>query len=266
MITNYLYSQNAWVMFLLVVLCFVVFSLLGLWVSLKWIPKPVRQKHTELVSYGLATISIFSAVLLAFIAVTSWEDYGKAESIASQEAQLVADVLRSSFAMPDPLRSVISDRGQSYLDIVINEEWPSMAGHDMRFRRGWDELVGLYVEVSRFRTSDAILQIQYANLYEKINNLIDARRSRILIAHQHFQPIVWGVVLIGALINIFFLFLFNMESVGLHICMTVLIASAIGCIFALIICFDRPFQGGLAIKSHAFSNVKESYLFYRNKY
>jgi len=266
MIANYLYSHNVWTMFFFVVFCFIAFSLLGLWIALKLIPKSVRQKHTELVSYGLATVSVFSAVLLAFIAVNSWEDYGKAETATSQEAQLVADVLRSSFAMPEPLRSTIRNRSQSYLDVVINEEWPSMANQDMNFRHGWNELIGLYIEVSKFRTGDAILQIQYANLYEKINNLIDARRNRILIAHQHFEPIVWAVVLIGASINIIFLFLFNMESIRLHACMTLLIAIAIGCIFALIICFDRPFQGGLAIKSDAFSNVKENYLFYLNKH
>jgi hypothetical protein len=266
MIANYFYSQNAWVMFFSVLMAFVAFSMLGLFVSIKLIPKIVREKHTELVSYGLATISIFSAVLLAFIAITAWESYGKAESATSQEAQLVADVLRSSFAMPEPLRSQMIDGGTQYLDIVIKEEWPSMADQTMNFKRGRDELVMLYINVSKFRTSDAILQIQYANLYEKINNLIDARRSRILLAHQHFQPIVWGVVLIGALMNIVFLFLLSMESVKLHIAITSLIAIVIGCIFALIICFDRPFQGGLAISPDAFNNVKNSFLEYQNKY
>ena len=234
--------------------------------SVKLIPTVVREKHTELVSYGLATISIFSAVLLAFIAITAWESYGKAEVATSQEAQLVADVLRSSFAMPEPLRSKIMDGGTRYLDILIDEEWPSMAAQNMNFVRGRDELVELYIQVAKFRTGDSILQIQYANLYEKINNLIDARRSRILLAHQHFQPIVWGVVLIAALMNIVFLFLLSMESAKLHAAITSLISIVIGCIFALIICFDRPFQGGLAISSDAFGNVKSSFLVYRGKY
>lgn len=266
MIVSYFYSQNAWVMFFSVLIGFVIFSILGLFASIKLIPKAVREKHTEQVSYGLATISIFSAVLLAFIAITAWESYGKAEAATSLEAQLVGDVLRSSLAMPEPLRSQIIDGSTQYLDILIKEEWPSMAGQDMKFKRGRDGLVKLYMDISKFRASDPILQIQYGNLYEKINNLIDARRSRILLAHQHFQPIIWGVILISALINIVFLFLLSMESVKIHIAITSLIAIAIGCIFALIICFDRPFQGGLAISPEAFSSVKNNFLEYRDKY
>lgn len=262
---DFLYEQNVWVMFLSVVSFFVTFSIIGLFLSIKLIPKSLRHSHAEYVSYGLATISIFSAVLLAFIAVTAWENYGKAEAVTSQEAQLTADVLRSSFVMPEPLRSAIGKSGNQYLDIVINEEWPSMANEQMEFRRGWDTLVDLYMEVSRFRTNDSILQIHYANLYEKINSLIDARRARILLAHQYFQPIVWSVVLITSIINIFYLFLFHMDSTKMHVVITLLISIAIGCIFSLIICFDRPFQGGLSIHSDAFKNVQKNYMTYKDK-
>ena len=266
MMINYFYSLNAWVMFSLIVMAFIVFSIVGFFLSIKLIPKTVREKHTELVSYGLATISIFTAVLLTFIAIAAWESYCKAETAVGKEAQLVADVLRSSLVMPEPLRSKIMEGGTQYLDIVIQEEWPTMASSIMNFKRGRDELVSLYINVSKFRTNDSILQIQYANLYEKVNDLLDARRSRIMLAYQHFQPILWGVILISALCNITFLFLLNMESMRLHIAINSLITIVIGCIFALIICLERPFQGGLAISSDDFSNVKINIIEYQNKY
>jgi len=266
MIFNFLYSQNIWVMACLVVLFFLVFAMIGLALSIKIIPNGLREKHTELVSYGLATSSIFSAVLLAFIAVSAWESHGKAEAATSQESLLVADVLRSSFAMPEPLRSQIRKGAVNYLDIVIDEEWPAMANQKLNPKRGWDELVDLYMNISKFRSADPIVQIQYASLYEKMNNLIDARRSRILSEKQNFQPIVWGVVLVGAFLNIAFFFFFSMQSTKMHIVMTAMIAIGIGVIFVLIISFDRPFQGAMAISPEAFSNLKYNYVQYNQRY
>ena len=266
MLFDFLYTQNIWVMACFVVLFFLAFALLGLALSIKLIPKGVKEKHMELVSYGLATISIFSAVLLAFIAVSAWESHGKAETATSQESLLIADVLRSSFAMPEPFKSQIRQGAVAYLDIVINEEWPAMANEKLNPKRGWDELVDLYMNISKFRSTDPIVQIQYASLYEKINDLIDARRSRILAEKQSFQPIVWGVVLVGAFLNIAFFFLFNMESAKMHVAMTSMIAIGIGVIFVLIISFDRPFQGAMAVSSEAFSNLKHNYVQYKQKY
>ena len=250
----------------LVILLFVAFALLGLALSSKLIPKDVREKHMELVSYGLATISFFSAVLLSFIAVSAWESHGKAETATSQESLLIADVLRSSFAMPEPLRSQIREGAVAYLDIVINEEWPAMANEKLNPKKGWDELVDLYMNISKFRSADPIVQLQYASLYEKINSLIDARRSRILAEKQRFQPIVWAVVLTGAFLNIAFLFLFSMESIKMHIAMTSMVAIGIGVIFVLIIAFDRPFRGAMAVSSEAFSNLKYNYTQYKQRY
>ena len=266
MLLDFLYTQDIWAMACLVVFLFIVVALLGLALSSKLIPKDVRKKHMELVSYGLATISIFSAVLLAFIAVSAWESHGKAETATSQESLLIADVLRSSFAMPEPLRSQIREGAVAYLDTVINEEWPAMANKNLNPRKGWDQLVDLYMNISKFKTTDPTVQIQYASLYDKINSLIDARRIRILAEKQSFQPIVWGVVLVGAFLNIAFLFLFSMESFRMHVAMTSMVAAGIGAIFVLIIAFDRPFQGSMAVSSEAFSNLKYNYTQYKQKY
>jgi len=52
----------------------------------------------------------------------------------------------------------------------------------------------------------------------------------------------------------------------MHVAMTSMIAIGIGVIFVLIISFDRPFQGAMAISSEAFSNLKHNYGQYKQKY
>lgn len=265
MIDDILFGHGIWFSIILIPSCFALFAFLGIR-AFRLIPKHVRSAHTDVISYGLATISIFTAVLLGSIAVTAWELHDKAESSVSQEAQLTADVLRSSFAMPEPLRSELMDDGLKYLDIVINEEWPQMGHSQHNFQKGWDALVQLYMTTVKFRTNDSIVQIQYANLYEKVNTLIDARRNRILSSKNHLPPIVWATLIAAAVINIIFLFLFSMESQALHDLITILISVVIGFVIAFILSFDSPFEGAMAIPSDAYESIKVNFIKYKAIY
>lgn len=245
--------------------CFGLFTFFGIRLF-KLIPAHIRDAHKDTVSYGLATISIFTAVLLASIAVTAWELHDKAETSVSQEAQLTADVLRSSFAMPEPLRSEIWKNGVAYLDIVIKEEWPQMGNANHDFQKGWDALVHLYMNTIAFRTSDSVLQIQYSDLYQKVNSLIDARRSRILSSKNHLPPIVWATLIAAAIINIVFLFLFSMESQAMHDLIAILISVVIGFVIAFILAFDSPYEGAMAIPSDAYESIRINFIKYRALY
>jgi hypothetical protein len=265
MFYDILFGHGVWVGILSIPACFALFSYMGIRVF-KLIPVHIRQSHRDTVSYGLATISIFTAVLLASIAVTAWELHAKAEASVSQEAQLAADVLRGSFAMPEPLKSELMKGGQNYLDIVINEEWPQMGNSNHNFQKGWDALVDLYMTTTKFRTNDSVVQIQYADLYQKVSTLIDARRNRVLSSKDHLPPIVWATLIAAAIINIIFLFLFSMENQAMHDFIAILISIVIGFVIAFILAFDSSYEGPMAIPADAYESVRINFIKYKAMY
>lgn len=268
---KYMHSESFfmhadWIIFFLLALGFAVFGIVGLYLTLKYVSQDFREQHNELNSYALATISVFSAVLLAFVAVVAWEKYEKAQEAASLEAQYLSDLLRGSIVIPEPLRSVIQKRGATYLDLVVQKELPAMGEEKIDLTPGWDELVGIYFEMSKFKTDDQTAQVIFSDLFQRLNNLSDARRSRILLSHKHFPSILWSAICLSALFNIIFLFFFGMRSKKIHYALTILISIVIGCIFALIVSFDRPFQRSMPISIDPFTGITENFENYQERY
>ncbi|MBU3657617.1 MAG: DUF4239 domain-containing protein [Rhodocyclaceae bacterium] len=265
MFDSLFHSEHLWLSGGFVLLCFVGFAIIGVKLSKK-MPNAIREQHTDVISYGLATISIFTAVLLTSIAVIAWEHHDTATKNVSKEAELVGDVMRSALAMPEPLRSDIFERGINYLDVVLNEEWPSMANDEVPFSHGWDQLIQIHRSAVGFTSTNSITQIQYSMLYGKIHELFDARRERILSYKNRLQPIVWISIVAAALINISFLFFFSLKADWLHHVIAIMVSVAIGFVFVLTILFDRPFEGALAIQPKAYENVKANFLKYKPLY
>lgn len=168
--------------------------------------------------------------------------------------------------MPEPFRSTIFEDGIDYIDIVVNEEWPTMSKDEMAFSHGWDQLIKIHRTAIEFKGTDGISQIHYAVLYNKLHDLFDARRERIFSYKSRLQPIVWISIVSAALINLCFLFLFSLKSDWLHHAIAIMVSVAIGCVFVLIILFDRPYEGALVIQPKPYENVKINFLKYKPLY
>ena len=264
--TEYFFIHGYWPIFFCLAFSFTIFAVIGLYLTLRYVSQDFREQHNELNSYGLATISIFSAVLMAFVAVAAWEKYENAQEAVSQEAQYLSDIIRGSLVLPQPLGSIMREKGSIYLELVVHKEWPAMGKKEVDFNSGWEQLSDLYFQMSKFKSSDPTVQVIFSDLFQKLNNLSDARRSRILLSHRHFPPIMWCAVFVSAIFNIIFLFLFGMRSKRMHYAMTIFISMVIGCIFALIVSFDRPFQHSMSVSPDPFTSIDANYKSYQKRY
>jgi protein-S-isoprenylcysteine O-methyltransferase Ste14 len=92
-----------------------------------------------------------------------------------------------------------------------------------------------------------------------VNDLIKARRSRILAAGAHLPAVVWQILLIAGAVAVFYSYLFGAHSFGLHLTITGLIAASIALIFVLIIALDYPFRGDVSVSDEAFTSIETNF-------
>ncbi len=258
MFIDLIYDVPTWEMALAVVVVIVGASLVGLVVCTRLLPIHIRHKHNELAGFNSALVGVVFAVLLAFIAVAGWESFGKAGDTAAIEAALTGDLARDAVAMPEPLRTQLIDDIRDYVAIVLTKEWPAMAKGAEFGDEGWAPLRKLHRDLTSLKTSDPVEVAIFAETLGRLNSLYDARRSRLLAAHDHIQPAVWWVVLLGAVITISFTFLFGMENFTIHVWMTTAVATSLALVIVLIVAFDYPFRGEVQIGPDAFENVKHN--------
>ena len=109
---------------LLIVGGFVVSTLVAGYLVARYTPGDIRLEHNDRAGFILAVIGVVYAVLLAFVAIGTWERFNQAEARSYEESEALATVYRDAESFPDaaPLRAML----RAYVRSVIDDEWPRM--------------------------------------------------------------------------------------------------------------------------------------------
>ena len=100
MIVDWIYDHPTWMWGNILVWGAAAFACLGLAVFHRFVRVEVRRDHNDLAGFMIAIISVVYAVLLAFIAVATWESFASAETIVEAEAGTSAICTSTRRAFP----------------------------------------------------------------------------------------------------------------------------------------------------------------------
>lgn len=220
--------------------------------------------HTRLEVANAASGQVFQlagilyAVLVAFIVVVVWEQFGDAESATESEASAIADLLRDSAAVPAAARPAVQQTLVAYLHDVIDDELP-------RMRRGEtiEDHSGPTADVWR-----AYLAVQPQTSNEgaffehdivKLNDLSTNRKLRVSAGEAAIPGELWVLLLGGGAVLMAFTFMFGTRDVVLHACAVGLTAALMGFVMYLIFALEHPFVGALSVKPEPYVTVLQTW-------
>ena len=261
MLADWVYDNPTWLVGSIIVGLSVLISFLGLTIIHRLVPLRLRRSHNELVGFIIAVVGVAYAVLLAFIAVATWETFKKSDAIVGAEANYVGDVFRNTIGLPDALARELRGHLGRYIDIVITEEWPAQREGSLdqaNLRKGWATLSDFHLDIARFRPANAGEAVIQSQLLRSLSSLYDARRGRLLAAREHVSAIVWWIIGIGGLLTVGFSCLFGPGNFAMHAVVTGLLAAMLALVVVLIVDQDYPFRGSPSISDEAFRVVKSN--------
>ena len=261
MLTDWIYNHPTWIVGSIIVALIVLFSCVALVIFDRIVPVRVRRSHNDVVGFCIAVTGVIYAVLLAFIAVTAWESYRRADNAVVSEANYVGDVYRNTFGLPDDLAGRLRQHLNRYIDVVIAKEWPAQqAGRseESAWQEGWNILADFHSDIARFRPPGAGEAVLEGQLLRSLNGLYDARRSRLLAAGEHVTAVVWWIIAFGTALTIGFTFLFGALNLKMHLAITGMVAASLAVVIVLIVALDYPFRGTLSVSNEAFRAVKQN--------
>ena len=258
MLNEFIYNNPTWLWATLVVVFFVGLSCLGLAVFHRLVHLEMRKAHNELAGFTVAIISVTYAVLLAFIAIATWESYSHAEEIVQSEADFVGSIYRDTQGLPVDMGKDIRADLREYLDIVIGQEWPDQREGKVP-NEGWKPLHKLHTAIATMRPVDMGESVIEAELLKTLNDLYRARASRLSAVEGHIPDVVWWIILFGGMITTGFTYLFGFHNFRMHLVMTASVAASLVLVVVLILAMDWPFRGEVSIKPDAFIKTQTSW-------
>jgi hypothetical protein len=258
MVVDWIYNHPTWLWGSIVILLFSSGACVGLLIFQWAVHLELRKAHNELAGFTVAIISVVYAVLLAFIAIATWESFIHAEDIVQSEADFVDSIYRDTQGLPMQMGQNMRRDMELYVGNVINQEWPTQRSGKMP-DQGWEPLRRLHVAIVTMQPRSLGEAVIEAELLRTLNDLYRARESRLSAVEGHIPVVIWWIIFLGGAVVTGYTYLFGFHDLRMHLVMTAAVSASLALVIVLIIALDWPFRGEVSIRPDAFINAQHSW-------
>ena len=258
MIVDWVYSHPTWLWGSILLVGLTGAACVGLIIFHRLVHVGVRRAHNDLAGFTFATISVVYAVLLAFIAVATWEAFSNAERVVDEEAGYIGNLYRDSAGLPQPIGGNMRDLLSQYTNMVIRQEWPVQQQGEIP-SAAWAPLSKLHQELVTFQPANAGQQVVEAEFLHTLNELYKARETRLAAAGGHIPQVIWWIIFLSGALTTGFTYLFGFANFRMHLAMTSAVAASLALVVVLIVALDWPFRGDLSVGPDAFVEVQQGW-------
>jgi Ca2+/Na+ antiporter len=239
---------------LLGITLFVFVSVAGLILVQRYVPIELRKQHNDVAGFIYAVVGIAFAVLLGLVVVAVWEQYQTARDTTEREADELAELFWLGQRLPPAEGRRLQELTRSYARVVVDEEWPLMARGESS-PRAWALIDEIRLTVQNLNPDTEAGQVLYEQGFERVHDLADARRDRLVEAEQGIPGILWVVLVTGAIITVGFTYLFGLDDTTTHTLMVAMLALIIGLVLFTIGSLEYPFRGVVQVGPDSFELV-----------
>lgn len=233
---------------------FVLASVAGTVLMQRLVPSELRKEHNDVAGFIYAVLGIAYAVLLGLVVVATWEQFQTARNTANREADELAEVFWLGDRLPQTEGHRLQELVRSYARVVVDDEWPLMA-RGQSSPRAWALVDEIRLTVQNMNPETGAELVLYDQGLERVHDLANARRDRLMETREGIPVILWVVLVVGAIVTVGFTYLFGMDSTTTHTLMVAALALVIGLVLFTIGSLEYPFSGGVRLGPEPFELV-----------
>lgn len=252
---GFITSSPLWLQTLLILILPTGIAMLGPLVVRRFVALDQLSTNNEVAGFKFATVGVLYAVLLAFSIIVVWEKFNDAEATVQREAAAAATIYHLAPSLGPSQADAARQALTAYLRSVVADEWPAMAqgGASPTTRQA---LGGIYTALlgAQVAAHNGDVAVE-AEIFNQLNQLTQARRTRLLAAEGDVPGPLWIVLFGGAVVTIAFTFFFGTRNLRAQTLMTGLLTLLIFSELLIAVALDRPFTGGIRESPEAIVRV-----------
>jgi hypothetical protein len=242
--------------YLLMITCFLGFSLALAFATRRCTDYQMRRSHNDIAGFIFTTVGAIYGVLLAFITVIAWEQYNAAIENAGKEATAALAMSRTLSLYPEQEQAgKVAQSLLAYIHAAVEDEFPKMAKMQ-RSPATIQAIDLLWLNTRTLKPQSLHEQALFNEILKDLNIITQLRAERLGTA---FGPKLMGIMrsilIFGAVITLILAVFFGAESFWWHITLTSLLALLIASILFVIMELAHPFTSGIAIQPEEYMHV-----------
>jgi hypothetical protein len=256
----WVYDLPNWLFELLTISLFVGFSVGGLLASRRMIRRVhLQRSYNDIVGFYLAGITVLYGVTLGLLAIGAWTTYTDTDAKVAREAASLASLYRTVGSLEEPLRSVLQQDLREYTRSVIEVGWPEQRQGIVPIENR-DSLDKFRRDFRKFEPTTETEYVLEQDISVEFDALEMSRSIRLDSVTDELPSPLWSLILFGAAISIVSTWFFHMESMKMHIWMTVLFSGLIGLMVFMVAALDNPYRGKISVSPEPLVRVYDQML------
>jgi hypothetical protein len=212
-----------------------------------------RTGTNEIVGHVLSCYCVFYGLLLGLIAVAVYQNFTAVEMDVAREATALNALYQDASAYREPygqnLRWILRD----YCRHVIKYEWPLQQKGTVP-ESGRTRLASFQEKLLAFQPQTPGEEIVHAETLHQFNVFLEHRQMRLQSVKTGIPSVMWYVVIVGVIINIAMVWLFEMQFIT-QLFLGGLLAFFLGTMIFLIAAMDNPFRGEVCVSPEPFVTI-----------
>ncbi|MFD0278514.1 DUF4239 domain-containing protein [Kitasatospora sp. NPDC127111] len=236
----------------LVVGGFVALAVAGSLLSYRRYPALAAGEHNEMVGVVLSMFSAIYGIILAFVIVNLWTQLEGTEAVVATEATSISQIVRDARAFPPEHQAAVDAAVGTYVHAVVEQQWPLMREGRGDFARTAERMEDVYAALRAFEPQTQTEQVFYQKAVDSLNDAVAQRRARIADSRLSLPPLLWLLVIGGALVILPLTFVYGIRDRRMRLLFVGSVAGLIGFSLLLVLVLDRPFAGDLCVSPQPF--------------
>jgi Protein of unknown function (DUF4239) len=207
----------------------------------------------EILGDFLQYFGVMYGLLLGLLAVATYQNHTDVEKAVSSEASSLAALYRDVTAYPEPQRTNLKTLLREYTRYVVEEAWP-LQRQGLVPPGGVKRIADFQGSLVSFEPQTKAHEALHDAAMRQFNSFFEYRRTRLYSVNSGIPPLLWYTVGVGALINMIFIWLFDLR-LKVHLLLGGMISFFLATMISLIALMDHPFRGEVGVSSDAFQLV-----------
>jgi hypothetical protein len=218
-------------------------------------PWEKRRVHNDFIGWQFSILGTTYAVTLGFMLYAVWTSSDGAELNVDHEAAAVIDLYRLADALPEPQGMQLQTLVRSYLDSVINQEWPQMVQGEAPARS--PAISQMWKTVVSIKAASPTEVNAQAQAMSELSAVAQHRLTRIVQSTAKLPNVLWCLLLLGGALTIISSCMFGTENVKLQAVKVFGFSLLISLTLVAISDIHRPFHGLLHVTDQAFRRAQQ---------
>lgn len=251
-IIDFLYSISEVSLFIIICIATLSIGIIFLFLIRKIIPNKFQKEELGSVGNFISgSIAGLHAISAGFILVYLVGNFNQATNIVTNESIMLRKFINTVAWLPERLQPSIYTDITNYIEDIVNKEWALMNDGQKIDDKTLSHLQSITNVIQQYHDNDPMQLFIKQKIFNDVQELDTIRHRRIQTSYASLNVEYWFVILLTALINLFFICLLGNKLYFHNISVMFACITSASIIFLLII-LDRPFRGNLSASQDEF--------------